>query len=393
LQVAEIFRRHGAAFARTHALSAQQRRVLDAVMACRTAALGGHLDVCSHCGHEQPSYNSCRNRHCPTCQALQQARWIEARTERILPTHHFHVVFTLPAELRPLARCNPRTLYSLLFAAAAQTLLQLGWDRLGAQLGITAVLHTWTRQMLLHPHLHCIVTGGGLTRDGARWKRARRNYLFPGAVMAELLRGKLLAALDAAYAAGELEFHGDCAALADPAAFAALRDALYRKRWVVYAKRPFGDAQKVVAYLGRYTHRVAISNARLIEISDAQIVLRTRGDGVVRLAPHEFIRRFLLHVLPSGFRKIRHYGLLAPSSLEKRWPRARALLAPDAPTPPSAAAAAATSLTWEQRLEALVGPDARICPRCRVGRLLRTRTLPPVRAARAASEPLPRDTS
>lgn len=324
--VAEIFRRHGPDYLRQHTLTPAQGKVLRAVTACRTAALGGHLDVCLDCGHEHPFYNSCRDRHCPNCQAAAARKWLEGRLDRVLPTHYFHVVFTLPEPLRAVALANPRVVYDLLFKAAADTLQELAATRMDAQIGVTAVLHTWTRELLLHPHLHCVVTGGGLSRDGARWVSCRDRFLFPVKVMGSLFRGKFMAGLVRAYAAGELHFAGTSAHLADPAAFARMRDQLYKTDWVVYAKRPFGGPQQVLRYLSRYTHRVAISDARLREVSEHRVVLSTRHGRTAAIRPEEFIRRFLLHVLPPEFRKIRHYGLLAPANVHTRLVVARRLI-------------------------------------------------------------------
>src|SRR5665213_2380874 len=253
-EIADIVRAHGQAFARAHALSAEKTAVLDAIARCRTAALGGHVDVCDACGHADISYNSCRNRHCPKCQSLAQARWLERRMQRVLPTHAFHVVFTLPSQLRPLALANRTLLFDLLFACAAETLLELGRDPrwLGAELGITSVLHTWTRELLFHPHVHCIVTGGGLSSDGQRWIGTRKDFLFPVRVLGALFRGKFLARLRLAHARGDLY-------LPAPAHFERLCNQLQRKRWIVYARPPFGGPQHVFRYLGRYTHRVGLS--------------------------------------------------------------------------------------------------------------------------------------
>ena len=360
LQVADIFRDHGDTFARRFRISERQARVLRDIQACRTAAMGGHLDVCNHCGHTQPAYNSCRNRHCPTCQAVLQAEWIDQRRARVLPTHHFHVVFTVPGQLRQLLPANDRLLYDTLFDAAAATLLELGQGRFeGAQLGITAVLHTWTRDLRLHPHVHCVVTGGGLTREpNPRWVAARPRFLFPIAVMRALFRGKFLAALENARRAGRLRLPD---ALVDDNGWLGLLQRLRQTKWVVYAKRPFGDAERVFAYLGRYTHRVAISGARLKAVSDTEIVFRTRGDDVARLHPHEFIRRFLLHVLPRQFRKIRHFGLLSPGGVKHRLPLARSLL--DA----TQAASAWVPAPAADDIRA----QARRCPVCEVGLLFR----------------------
>ena len=370
LEVADIVRAYGEAYLSRHAVSAVEQRVLRDLASCRTAALGGHVDVCTACGYHEVSYNSCRNRHCPKCQSLSQAKWIAARSARILPTHHFHVVFTLPAELRALALVNRERIFDLLFASAAQTLLELGRDprRLGAILGITAVLHTWSRDLSFHPHLHCIVTGGGLSLDGARWVEGRRGYLFPVKVLGALFRGKLLAALIQAYDRGELHLGSGAAELADPAAFAALRDVLYRKAWVVYAKAPFGGAEQIFRYLGRYTHRVGLSNHRLLGMDEHGVRFRTRGDKSVTLAPEEFLRRFLMHVLPRGFVKIRHYGLLASSHATTTLEVARERLV-IAATPSSCPESTASCRTpppkdWREHLAMLTGIDLTGCPRC-----------------------------
>jgi Putative transposase/Transposase zinc-binding domain len=316
--VAAVFRRHGPAYLCDHTLVEGQAKVLRSVIACRTAALGGHLDVCRDCGVATPSYNSCRDRHCPNCQASAAKRWLDKQLNRVLATPYFHVVFTLPAQLRAIALANPKLVYDLLFSAAEQTLQDAARSRLHAQLGITAVLHTWTREMGLHPHLHCIVTGGGLSGDGTKWIAGRQDFLFPVKVMGRLLRGKFMDGLVHAHKVGKLHFTGTSAEFADPLAFAKLRHQLYRTDWVVFAKKPFGGPEQVMAYLSRYTHRVAISNSRILAHDDERIVIKTRGEARCALAPAEFIRRFLLHVLPHGFRKIRHYGLLAPSNVNTR---------------------------------------------------------------------------
>lgn len=340
IEIADIFRAHGEAFRSSHPLTSAERRVMRDIETCRTAVLGGHVDVCDSCGVVQVSYNSCRNRHCPKCQSLRQAKWIAQRLERVLPTQHFHVVFTVPQELKALALRNRACFFRMMFGAASGTLLELGQDpkRVGGMLGITAVLHTWTRSLNFHPHVHCIVTGGGLSPDGTQWLSAGRGrYLFPVQVMHILFRGKLLAALTLARELGQLKFDGPCAHLADPLAFTRLKDELYGKEWMVYCKPPFGGAEDVFKYLGRYTHRVGISNQRLIDIDESGVTFSTKNGATVTLAPHEFIRRFLLHVLPRGFVKIRHYGLLAPSNVNTKLPAARRLLQPepllDAPTP------------------------------------------------------------
>jgi hypothetical protein len=366
VELADIVREHGEAFRRVHALTPDQHAVLRAIERCRTAALGGHLDVCLACGRAEPSYNSCRNRHCPKCQSLTQARWIAGRLARILPTHYFHVVFTLPAPLRSLLRRNSRTIFDMLFAAASETLLELGRDPkwLGAELGVTAVLHTWTRKLTLHPHVHCIVTGGGLTADGAEWRSSKRNFLFPVHVLGALMRGKMCAKLRAAHDHGRLDLGPEPV---DPEGMSFLLDGLQRCNWVVYAKRPFGGAEHVVRYLGRYTHRIGISNQRLVSLQDGKVAFRTKNGKAITLAAHDFLARFVQHVLPSGFVKIRHYGLMAPSHATTRLVVARALLSSarrstpiDAPTPPAVDA----ELPWQQLLRQLTGIDVRRCSVC-----------------------------
>ncbi len=308
---------------------------------CRTPLLGGHLDVCEACGQSRPSYNSCRNRHCPKCQALRQARWVQERERRVLPTHHFHVVFTLPSPLRAVALRHRRLMFDLLFACAAETLLALGRDRLGAQLAVTAVLHTWARDLGWHPHVHCIVSAGGLDLKGERWVSTGKKFLFPVLVLGELFRGKMLAALRAASDDGQIDL-GDVNR-------ATFFDALYKTRWVVYAKRPFGGAEQVIRYLGRYTHRVGISNARIDFVGPEGVCFRTKEGRKVTVAPAEFLRRFLLHVLPRGFTKIRHYGLLAPGNVYSRLERARALLSSRSMPRPSPCSTPAPR-TWTEML-------------------------------------------
>jgi predicted Zn-ribbon and HTH transcriptional regulator len=335
LEVADILRVHGEAYRQRHPVSTEQAKVLRHLVQCRTAALGGHVDACDHCGYVAVSFNSCRNRHCPKCQGTQRAKWIEARLERLLPVEHFHVVFTLPDELNPLMLRNKRATYALLFKAAADTLLQLAADpkRLGAQIGFTAVLHTWGQNLLFHPHLHCVVTGGGLASDADRWISARPGYLLPVRALSRLFRGKFLAGLQQLYDAGKLDFRGSTEALGDQRAFTAFRRQLYDREWVVYAKPPFGGAEHVFRYLGRYTHRVAISNARLVSMDEQRVRFRykdyaTRSRGIMTLAAEEFIRRFLLHVLPKRFVRIRHFGLLAGRNALTKLERARRLLGP-----------------------------------------------------------------
>jgi hypothetical protein len=369
-QVAEVFARFGSTYLRSHVLSPEQGRVVRHIIDCRTPAMGGHMDSCDHCGKSWHSYNSCRDRHCPVCQGAQQMRWIEQRLKRLVPTHHFHVVFTLPAELRPVALANRRLVYDILFGAAKETLLELTQTHWEALPGITAVLHTWTRQMMFHPHLHCIVTGGGLALDDDEsWVSSRPRFLFPVKVLSALFRGKFLSRLVEAHEAGELRFVGTSAHLADPDQFAALRRCLYDACWVTYAKRPFGGPQQVIRYLGRYTHRIAISNARLVSINNDAIVFKTHGERTCCLRPDEFLRRFLLHVLPKGFRKIRHSGLFAASNVQTHLAVAKDLV---------------QGMNRRDRrasptLVTVRPPRPERCPVCGIGRLIRRR-LPPARA-------------
>ena len=366
---------------------------------CRTSALGGHVDACDRCGHVRISYNSCRDRHCPKCQCLKKAEWLEARRERLLPVPYFHVVFTLPPDLRPLALRNKRVVFDLLFAAASQTLQALAADpkHLGAQLGFTAILHTWGQNLQFHPHLHCVVTGGGLSADGGRWVPCRPGFFLPVRVLRKLFRGKFLHGLKRAYDEDGLDLKGTTAELADPQRWRALLQQLYRRDWVVYAKPPFGGPEHVYRYLGRYTHRVAIANHRLLSLEDGAVrfQVKDRADGgkrkVMTLSAVEFLRRFLLHVLPRGFVRIRHFGLLAGRNVHTKLARAQDLLNAKVPElveapPPSVSE---SPIPWWERLLALTGVDVFLCPRCAVGRMLRqsAHSLPPVLGPHARAPP------
>jgi len=375
--VGEIARAHGEAFKKQHALTEAQRKVLRDVSACRTPVLGGRVDVCLGCGHERVAFNSCRNRHCPACQALTQARWMAGRMKRLVPTDYFHVVFTVPDDLlNGIAMRNRQLFFDAMFAAASETLLTLGHDekRLGAQVGFTAVLHTWTRDLRFHPHVHCIVTGGGLAPNGSAWRATRRDYIFPVAVLSELFRGKLVAALDEAYRDGHLDVRGVDGFVEVPDADTAwrrLRRKLYRTKWVSYAKPPFGSAETAYQYLGRYTHSVGLSNNRLVEATDDAVTFYTWGKQTASLHPHEFLRRFLQHVLPDGFVKLRHYGLLAPGNVNTRLVTARKMLearspspTPDSSTSPPAPDTSDEVESWRELLLRLTGIDLTHCPKC-----------------------------
>jgi hypothetical protein len=338
LEVADIFRGHGPAWRRANAghVSLGQLKVMSAIESCRTAALGGHVARCEKCAHSQISYNSCRNRHCPKCQGAAAKDWLAAREADLLPVPYYHVVFTLPAAIADIAYQNKAVIYDLLFKASAETMLTIAADpkHLGARIGITSVLHTWGSAMTHHPHVHMIVPGGGISLDGERWVACRPGFFLPVRVLSRLFRRLFLERLIATHKANRLKFFGGHVALADTKAFAAYLAPLRRTEWVVYAKRPFGGPQAVLAYLSRYTHRVAIANSRLIACDRSGVTFRWKDyraeardcQKVMTLATAEFIRRFLIHVLPSGFHRIRHYGLLASGTRADNIARARRLL-------------------------------------------------------------------
>src|SRR5713101_1761064 len=322
LEVADIVRAAGEAFIERnrHWLHWKHIKVLRAIRRCRTAALGGHLDECMRCGHRAPiSYNSCRDRHCPKCQTAARDRWIAARQKELLPTRYLHVVFTLPGRLAPLVLQNKKILYDLLFCTSAETLLEVARDprHLGAEIGFFSVLHTWSQKLTAHPHVHCVVPAGGLSANGTRWITPRDDFFLPVKVLGAIFRGKFHEALQRAFHDGKLNFHGDLKLLAQPKTFAAWLRPLFRKDWVVYSKRPFGGPEHVLRYLGRYTHRVAISNHRLVSFANGQVTFRWRDSAhnneqkLLTLAVDEFLRHFLLHLLPKGFVRIRNFGFLA----------------------------------------------------------------------------------
>jgi hypothetical protein len=355
LEVADIFRAHGSAWrdAQRGHLSLAQLKVMSAITQCRTAALGGHVLRCDGCGLDQVSYNSCRNRHCPKCQSNAAKRWLDARQADLLPVEYYHVVFTLPAPIADIAYQNKAALYGLLFDIAAETLLRIAADpkHLGASIGATLVLHTWGSALTHHPHVHGIVPGGGLSPDGTRWVACRPGFFLPVRVLSRLFRRRFLEELQRLHDGGQLRFFGEHAALAEPAAFKAWLAPLRNCEWVVYAKRPFAGPQAVLAYLSRYTHRVAISNSRLLAMDERGVTFRWkdyRAKGKTRhkamtLSPQEFMRRFLLHILPGGFHRIRHYGLLANSNRRANLALARQLLQVAPPPPDDSASEAATA--------------------------------------------------
>jgi hypothetical protein len=368
LEVADIFRAHGADYRRDHTghLNLPQLKVMSAIETCRTAALGGHVAACTKCDHQHVAYNSCRNRHCPKCQGATARDWMQARMEDLLPVEYFHVVFTLPPQIVDIAYQHKAALYGLLFKASAQTLLTIAADpkHLGAKIGMTSVLHTWGSAMTHHPHVHVIVPGGGLSPDGTRWIACRPGFFLPVKVLSRLFRRLVLEGLTRLHKAGELKFFGDLVGLADPDTFAAHLAPLRKTDWVVYAKPPFGGPEAVLAYLSRYTHRVAISNHRLISADAGTVAFRwkdyriKRGDRMktMRLPASEFIRRFLIHVLPSGFHRIRHSGFLANGIRRNRITKIRRLL--NAEPEPNQTSDEATSAECDDQ------PAHQPCPKC-----------------------------
>jgi|TARA_B100001971_G_scaffold138990_1_gene128436 hypothetical protein len=368
VEVADIFRAHGPAWRRARAghLSLGQLKVTSAIENCRTAVLGGHVARCEDCAHTHIAYNSCRNRHCPKCQGAAAKDWLAARQAELLPVAYYHVVFTLPAPIADIAHHNKAAIYAILFKAAAETLITIAADpkHLGARIGLTAVLHTWGSAMTHHPHLHCIVPGGGLAADGSRWIGCRPGFFLPVRVLSRLFRRLFLEKLAVAHHAGRLHFFGDHAHLADAQAFAGDLSPLRKIEWVVYAKRPFAGPEAVLAYLSRYTHRVAIANSRLIVLDDKGVtftwkVYRAEGRDrakTMTLTSDKFIRRFLLHVLPRGFHRIRYYGLFANGGRAENLARARQLLAVPAPQ----GAADQEDNAHDDKAQALAHP----CPSC-----------------------------
>jgi hypothetical protein len=360
-EVADLIRGAGQRFIDQHHpwLTGQHLKVLRAIERCRTAALGGHLDKCPQCGYQAVSFNSCRDRHCPKCQASARERWVEARRKELLPVRYVHVVFTVPRGLTPLALHNKKLFYHLLFRTTAETLRQIAADpkHLGADIGFFSVLHTWTQQLQYHPHIHCVVPSGGLSRNGARWVHPRYPFFLPIGVLRRVFRGKLVAALKHAYAQGKLTFPGTLKAIAQPRAFAAFLRPLFRQDWVVYCKPPFAGPEHVLKYLGSYTHRIAISNHRLVDFQQDQVTFRWRDSEHGNRQRHltlpvlEFLRRFFLHVLPYRFVRIRHYGFLANRRRRICLPVCARLL-PATPTPTTTASNASSSTcSWK-------------CPRC-----------------------------
>lgn len=379
LEVADIFRQCGPAYRaqNTASLSRGQRRVMSAIEQCRTMALGGHVEECDACGHQRIAYNSCRNRHCPKCQSLARAQWLQDRQNEVLPVEYFHVVFTVPQEVAAIAYQNKDVVYSILFQATAQTLRTIGADskHLGAEIGFIAILHTWGQNLLHHPHLHCVVPGGGISHDGKRWVACRPGFFLPVRVLSRLFRRLFLELLQEAFDAGELHFFNRLEGLQDRLVFVKYLAPEAQTEWVVYAKAPFGGPKQVLEYLGRYTHRVAISNNRLLEFSDGAVTFAWRDyrhaskNKTMRLDAQEFMRRFLLHVLPSGFPRIRQYGFLANRYRQVKLELCRTLLGMPAPLadqdPPDSEA------DYRDRYQRLTGVSLRDCPQCGKGQMVR----------------------
>jgi hypothetical protein len=376
LEVAHIFRAFGPAYRNTHRAEMPLRhlRVMRAIEICRTAELGGHVDQCDHCGALRISYNSCRNRHCPKCQCLDKERWLDARKNDVLPTRYFHVVFTLPQGLRPIALRNRTAVYNILFRAVSETLKELAQDRkyLGAEIGFISILHTWSQTLMDHPHIHCMVTGGGLSLDSSRWISGKRRFFLPVKVLSRLFRGKFLDYLGKAYQSGEVKFPGRIANLTQQTAFGGLLTKLYNQQWVVYCKPSFNRSEQVIDYLGRYTHRVALSNDRIVRLQGDQVTIRYRdradGDNVrlMKVDAFEFIRRFLLHILPDGFMKIRHYGILSNRNRNTKLLQCKQLLGPVMNQDEQQV----EKQSWQELLTRITGIDPSICPICGKGRMI-----------------------
>jgi hypothetical protein len=379
VELSDVLRVHAEPYMHNHPVSRQQRKVIRDILRCRTPALGGHLETCEdRCGYQRMAFHSCRNRHCPKCQSLQKVRWVSQRCQRLLPTRYFHVVLTLPHQLAPLLLRNQRLLYNLFFKTASRALLQLaqGWPRLKALPGFSAILHTWNQELNPHVHLHIVITAGGLNPDGSRWIPARNNFLVPVRALANLLRGKFLHGLQQAFEDGNLRFSQSSRHLEPRPAFKRFVRNLRRIKWYAYAKPPFLGPQHVFSYLGHYTHRTAISNQRILSFDGKTVTFRARNNDqpgahrLVRLSAQEFIRRFLLHVLPHGFVRIRHFGLLASRNVHSKWKKASSLLlasehatlhpsSTHPPIPPDA-----HRLGFKTLLQNLTGIDLTRCPRC-----------------------------
>jgi hypothetical protein len=381
LEVADVFRRYGEAYRQNHgaSMSAEQRRVMAAIEVCRTAVLGGHLERCEQCGYERNCFNSCRDRHCPKCQSLARAQWIEHRQAELLDCPYFHVVFTVPDEIAAIAYQNKEVVYDILFHSTAETLKTIAADpkHLGAEIGFFAVLHSWGQNLMFHPHLHCVVPGGGLSADGQRWVRCRARFFLSVRVLSRLFRRLFLERIEKAFNSAKLQFFAALEPLRDPHAFSERIAATKEFEWVVYAKRPFAGPQQVLDYVGRYTHRVAISNNRLIDIDNGRVQFQWKDyrDNseikVMDLDADEFIRRFLLHVLPEGFQRIRYYGFLANRDRRNKLVLCRQLLEMQT------SSQAPSVKDYREHYQELTGRSLTVCPRCQRGQMVIVESLPP----------------
>lgn len=390
VEVADVFRRYGEVYRQQHgeSLSTAQRRAMSAIELCRTSALGGHVEQCDTCDHQRIAYNSCRNRNCPKCQSLARAQWLADRQAELLDTQYFHVVFTVPDEIAVIAFQNKQTVYDILFRAASETLRTIAADpaHLGAEIGFFGVLHTWGQNLLHHPHLHFLVPGGGISLDGERWIACRPGFFLPVRVLSRLFRGLFLHYLEKAFDAGELNFFTSLLALQERTSFLRHLAPARKSEWVVYAKPPFAGPQQVLNYVGRYTHRIAISNSRLVDIDDGYVRFRWKNyrhgnhHGTMTLTADEFIRRFLIHVLPDGFQRIRYYGFLANCQRNSKLARCRALLGmariDTTPSPP------ALPCDYRDLYQALTGTSLTLCPACGHGHMLVIDVLAPMEKRR-----------
>ena len=396
LELADIFRQHGPSYRARHDLPLAHLKVMRAIESCRTEVLGGHLERCGHCAHQRIAYNSCRNRHCPKCQTMAKEKWLEQRKRELLPVEYFHVVFTVPPTIAEIALQNKRVLFQILFRTSAETLLTIAEDpkHLGATVGFFSILHTWGQNLLFHPHVHCVVTGGGLSPDKnlppdkKKWIACRPDFFLSVRVLSRLFRRLFLEALDNAYAKGQLQFHGQLQPLREPEAFKQHLAPARKVEWVVYAKPPFGSPEHVLDYLARYTHRVAIGNQRLLAFEQGQVSFRYKDyrsadpqrSRQMTLEADEFIRRFLLHVIPPGFQRVRHYGLLTNRYRAKNLALCRELLVgPRSDLLPTPAQLATI-------LALIVEPAAR-CPQCKIGQMIRVSLIPPIPWSAAGATP------
>ncbi len=376
-EVADIIRLYGKQYCHDHSLPLSHLKIMHCIRVCRTSYLGGHVEKCDSCGFERYAYNSCRNRHCPKCQALTKAKWLEDRKAEMLPVGYFHTVFTIPHKLNPLALRNKKTVFGILFKAASETLMEFGKNNLGGQLGCLAILHTWDQKLMDHFHLHCIVAGGALSFDKSRWLSARRNFLFSVKALSVVFRAKFTEHLRKAFLKGELTFPGNIPMLADEKEFLLFLDEVKQKDWIVYCKKPLAGPQQVIDYIGRYTHRVAISNQRIVNIEHGKVTFsyRDRNNNnntlkTMTLKAKEFIRRFLLHVLPDGFVRIRHFGFLANRYKKENIQRCREIIGGEQEMPQT------TEKNTQQRMLELTGIDIILCPCCKKGSMVVVEKLP-----------------